>query len=56
MSFPPLRRPAPAPYFLPTFLNFSNSLLPPPPGEVMKIYFNPLLRGGGPNYAVPIRG
>ena len=33
---PPLKRPAPAPYFHPPFFNFSDS---------------PILGGGGPNYA-----
>ena len=42
---PPLRRPAPAPYFHP-FLNFSD---PPSPllGGVIKIYFFSLHEGGG---------
>ena len=42
---PPLRRPAPAPYFHP-FLNFSD---PPSPllGGVIKIYFFSLQEGGG---------
>ena len=44
---PLLRRPAPAPYFHHLFKNFSES---PPPGEVIKIYF-PTLKRGGPNYA-----
>ena len=40
---PLLRRPAPAPYFHHLFKNFSES---PPPGEVIKIYFPTLKRGG----------
>ena len=37
---PLLRRSAPAPFFHPLFSNFQIS---PPPGEVIKIYFHPLL-------------
>ena len=44
MSPPPLRRPAPAPYFHPLPLIFQIAT---PPAEVIKIHFTPFLKKGG---------
>ena len=49
---PLLRRPDPAPYFHPLFLIFE---IHPLRGEVIKIHFPPIKRGGGvPSYLYPL--
>ena len=46
MSAHPFKKTCPCTILSPPFFNFSDSPPPPPLGQVIKIYFPPLKRGG----------